>query len=161
MTPTRLSPVDPRLSDTLDLIQRVFSEHDGRIDPPSSMHRLALADLEQAARDGEVWVIGTPPVACVILSERGDALYLSKLSVDPSARGTGLGRRLIDLAERRARVTGCAALELQTRIELTENHVVFRALGFLETGQTAHPGYDRPTSLTMRKTLNRSPDARE
>ncbi|TIN50217.1 MAG: GNAT family N-acetyltransferase, partial [Mesorhizobium sp.] len=27
-------------------------------------------------------------------------------------------------------------------------------LGFRETGRTAHAGYDRPTSITMRKVLS-------
>ena len=44
-------------------------------------------------------------------------------------------------------------IELQTRVELTANHRAFRALGFVETGRTAHQGYDRPTSVTMRKRL--------
>jgi hypothetical protein len=42
-------------------------------------------------------------------------------------------------------------VELQTRIELVENHAIFAALGFVETARTAHKGYDRPTTLTFRK----------
>ena len=49
---------------------------------------------------------------------------------------------------------GKAALELQTRIELTANHAVFARLGFRETERTAHDGYVRPTSITMRKALS-------
>ena len=52
------------------------------------------------------------------------------------------------MAETRARALGLPVLELQTRVELTENHAAFRALGFAQTGATAHPGFDRPTSLT-------------
>ena len=44
-------------------------------------------------------------------------------------------------------------MELQTRVELTGNQRAFRSLGFVETGRTAHQGYDRPTSVTMRKRL--------
>jgi hypothetical protein len=47
---------------------------------------------------------------------------------------------------------GLDHLELQTRVELTENHATFRAMGFVETGRTAHPGYDR-TSITFRRAL--------
>ena len=49
---------------------------------------------------------------------------------------------------------GKPALELQTRIELTGNHAVFARLGFHETERTAHAGYARPTSITMRKALS-------
>jgi hypothetical protein len=49
---------------------------------------------------------------------------------------------------------GLPALELQTRIELTENHALFRHLGFVQTAATAHPGYTRPTTLTFRHPLH-------
>ncbi|MEL6795078.1 MAG: GNAT family N-acetyltransferase, partial [Pseudomonadota bacterium] len=68
-------------------------------------------------------------------------------------RGMGLARRLMESAAREARRLGLAALELRTRIELTENHSAFAALGFERTAETAHPGYDRPTSVTMRAAL--------
>jgi hypothetical protein len=40
------------------------------------------------------------------------------------------------------------------RVELTETHATFRALGFTETGRTAHPGFDRPTSITFRRPVD-------
>lgn len=95
--------------------------------------------------------MGTPPIACVILTERGNTLYLSKLAVDPPARGTGLARTLVNVAGMRARAQGLSALEVQTRVELTETRAMFGALGFEVTARTAHPGFDRPTSLTLRK----------
>ena len=39
-------------------------------------------------------------------------------------------------------------LELETRIELTENHAAFAALGYVKTGKTAPSGYDRPIGTT-------------
>jgi phosphinothricin acetyltransferase len=44
-------------------------------------------------------------------------------------------------------------LELETRIELTENHATFARMGFIKTAETAHPGYERPTSIKMRATV--------
>ena len=38
-----------------------------------------------------------------------------------------------------------------TRIELTENHATFAALGFAKVAETAHPGYKRATSITLRR----------
>ena len=46
--------------------------------------------------------------------------------------------------------------ELDTRIELTENHATFAALGFTKIAERAHDGYERPTFITMRKTLQRT-----
>lgn len=152
MTPRRAT--DPaEWPAILALLHQAFAEMDGRIDPPSSLHDLTPAGLTRQATLGEIWVIGTPPVACLFLTPRPGALYLGKLAVAASHRGTGLARQLLALAETRARALHLPALELQTRIELTRNHANFRALGFTETGRTAHPGYDRPTSITFRRPL--------
>lgn len=153
MTPYRVAPDAPCLSDLLSLIRDSFAYMDARIDPPSSMHRLTVADLSRNASDGEIWAIGDPVLACVILTDKPDALYLGKMAVAQAARGQGMSRRLVDIAEERARDKGLSALELQTRVELVENHATFARLGFVEVGRTAHAGYDRPTSITMRKTL--------
>ncbi len=137
----------------LALIRRAFAYMEGVIDPPSSLHRLTPQAIAEQAQTGEVWVIGTPARACVFLTPRPDALYLGKLAVDPPFQGRGFGRTLLDLAATRARAMGLPALELQTRVELTANHAAFRRLGFAQTAATAHPCYDRPTSLTFRLAL--------
>jgi ribosomal protein S18 acetylase RimI-like enzyme len=153
MTPHRAhDPYDwPAL---LSLIQTEFAFMDGRIDPPSSMHALTPDSIALQARTGEVLVLGHPPVACVFLTPKPQALYVSKLAVAAAHRGKGLARRLIDLAETRARALHLPALELQTRVELTENQATFRALGFVEVARTAHPGFNRPTSITYRRAVD-------
>jgi predicted GNAT superfamily acetyltransferase len=73
------------------------------------------------------------------------------LAVAETARGRGVARAMFAAAEDLARQNGLAFLELQTRVELTENHATFAALGFQKVAETAHPGYNRPTSITLRK----------
>ena len=134
----------------LGLIQRAFHGMEGRIDPPSSLHRLTPEAIALQAGTGEVWV--EPPLrACMFLTPKDGRLYLGKLAVDPALQGQGSGRRLVALAEQRARDLGYEVLELETRVELVENHAIFRRLGFVETGRKAHPGFDRPTSITFQK----------
>ncbi len=134
----------------LALIQRAFAGMEGRIDPPSSVHRLTAEGIAAQARTGEIWVV--PPLqACMFLTPKDGRLYLGKLAVEPALQGRGLARQLVALAEERARALGFAILELETRVELTENHAIFRHLGFVETGRKAHPGFDRPTSITFAK----------
>lgn len=154
LKPRRLLPGDPALAEVLALIRAEFAYMDGRIDPPSSMHRLDAAALEAQAAGQEIWTIGAPICACVFLTRAEDGLYIGKLAVHSSRRGQGLARRLVDLAEARARKLGLGWLELQTRIELTDNHRAFTAMGFRQTAATAHPGYDRPTSLTFRRPVS-------
>lgn len=150
MPPRRATGDWPAL---LGLIQRAFAGMEGRIDPRSSARSLTAESLAAMAQKSEIWVIGTPPQACVILTPRSGCLYLGKLAVDPARQGRGLGRSLITWAETRARALNLPRLELETRIELTENHATFQRLGFLETGRKSHPGFAQPTSITYAKAL--------
>lgn len=149
MVPRRLTTVEDARA-ALALIQAAFAYMEPRIDPPSSMQRLSITALLE---NGGLWGIGAPLRACVVLTARVDALYVGKLAVVDDARGTGLARALIAQAELEARRLNLPWLELETRIELTENHATFSALGFHKTDETAHPGYDRATSITMRRAV--------
>ncbi|MDK3016127.1 GNAT family N-acetyltransferase [Pseudodonghicola flavimaris] len=149
--PERLGPDAPQLAEVLALIRDSFAYMEGRIDPPSSMHRLTLQGLREQAQTAEIWGLGRPVRACVVLTPKPECLYLGKLAVAAAARRQGLARQLVDLAVARARVLGLPAVELQVRVELRENQAAFSRLGFVETGRTAHPGYDRPTSVTLRR----------
>lgn len=149
MTPTLAT--DPALwPGVLSLLHQAFAYMEGRIDPPSSLRDLTPEALTEQTAKGEIWVIG-PPIACVFLTPKPGALYVGKLATHPDHRNRGLARSLIALAETRARDLKLPVLELQTRIELSENHATFRRLGFEEVARSAHPGYDRPTSLTFRR----------
>ncbi len=140
----------------LHLIRAAFAYMDGRVDPPSSMHRLTIADVQRKAEAGDL--LGAYQdgklVACVTLSWRERDLYIGKLAVKEACRGNGIARRLVEAAEARARAAGLQQLVLESRVELTENHAAFARLGFVQTGTTAHAGYDRPTSITMSKDID-------
>lgn len=142
-----------RWDELLSLIRRSFASMDGLIDPPSSAHRLTPLSLEAKAREETAFLAtaGERLAGCVFLADKGNHLYLGKLAIDSAFQGQGIGRRLVEAAEDHARRLGRTAVELQTRIELTANHAVFARLGFRETARTAHPGYQRPTTITMRK----------
>ncbi|MEP6566453.1 MAG: GNAT family N-acetyltransferase [Mesorhizobium sp.] len=152
---TQLPADFERWDDVLALIMRAFAAMDGVIDPPSSAHLLSVDSLKAKAgeetaflalKDGRI-------VGCVFVQERPDDFYVGKLAVEPGFQGQGIGKQLMQAVEALARSRDKAAIELQTRIELTANHAAFARLGFRETEQTAHKGYDRPTSITMCKVL--------
>ena len=151
--PRRVLPTED-MSGVLGLLHQAFAYMDGVIDPPSSLHRMSLHDLKRDAEGNELWVIdagpGSTPVACMILTDKGNTLYLGKMAVADSHRGQGLGRVMIAHAAARAQALGVPSITLQTRVELEANHETFRRFGFEEIGRTAHEGYDRPTSVTFR-----------
>ena len=135
------------------LLSTAFAFMTARIDPPSSMAALTVDDLRAKAAAEDLFVIREKglPVACLFGAARADCYYVGKLAVAAPQRGLGFARALLQEAETRARALALPCLELQTRVELVENHAAFAALGFVETGRTAHPGYVRPTSVTMRR----------
>nr|WP_284166028.1 GNAT family N-acetyltransferase [Frigidibacter sp. SD6-1] len=149
-TPRRMRP-DEDFGPVLALIRSAFAYMDVRIDPPSSVHRLTADAMALRAATEEIWVLEDlgQPVASIILTPKADHLYLGKLAVAQDYRGQGLARQLVRHAATRAKALALPELRLQTRVELQENHRAFGAMGFTETGRSAHPGYDRPTSISF------------
>ena len=138
------------------LLKKAFAYMDGRIDPPSSLHRMTPQDvINFAEKEALLAVYGTHgrPVACLFATLRPDHVYLGKWAVDPAHQGQGYGQSLLKKVEQLARDRGAAYLLLETRIGLADNHAAFAHLGFREVGRTSHPGFDRPTSVTMRRDL--------
>lgn len=137
------------------LLTHSFAYMEGRIDPPSSLNRMTVETLREKAGEETLMLAwdGEVLVGCGYARDDGETLYLGKLAVDQAYRRRGILRSLIAYAEDMARADGKSALELQTRIELFENHATFATLGFVKSGESAHEGYDRPTSITMRKAI--------
>ena len=143
------------------LLTEAFAYMADRIAPPSSLTRMTLEDVIQKTEAEDVFVITEHqrPIACLFGTPADDAYYIGKLAVADHARGQGHARALIDAAERRALALGYNCLELQSRVELVENHATFARMGFVKTGETAHSGYTRPTSFTFRRPLPSPQDA--
>ena len=154
VSPARVTTSSSSIPAVLELIRSAFVPMEARIDPPSSMHRLDVEKIAAQCECGEVWVIGNPPDACIFLNVKGNHLYISKLAVRGHLRGQGLARRLVELAEDRARTMGLSGLELETRIELSENHEMFQRFGFAKIRDGTHEGYDRPTFIVMQKPVH-------
>ncbi|PDV87293.1 GNAT family N-acetyltransferase [Rhizobium sp. H4] len=155
MTIIRLDQSFTRWDELLALILTAFASMNGRIDPPSSALKLTTESLAEKAGTeiGHVAIEDEKLIGCLFLRPEADCLYVGKLAVLPEAQGRGLGKRLLATAEATAVALGLAALRLETRIELTENHAVFGAWGFSTTAEKAHPGFARTTFIEMRKML--------
>lgn len=141
----------------LALLRAAFAYMDGRIDPPSSLHRLDAAALADKARAETLLLAyaGATLVGCLFARPQPQTgtLYLGKLAVAAGYRRRGVAARLLAAAAALARAQRLGELELQVRVELYENRAAFARIGFRETATSAHEGYGRPTSVTLRKTL--------
>ena len=142
----------------LALLRESFAYMDSRIDPPSSLTRMGIDELKAKAAE-ETLIVATEGqnlVGCAFAAVQEECVYVGKIAVAQSARGKGVARAMLAAAEVLAHGHGRRFLELQTRIELVENHATFAALGFEKVAETAHAGYYRPTSITMRKRVAES-----
>lgn len=144
-----------RWDELLALIFASFAYMNGRIDPPSSALLLTPEALAQKARTeiGYAALDGDALAGCMFLQPEKDCLYLGKLAIAPQAQGRGIGRQLLAVAETVATELGLRSIRLDTRIELTGNHAVFGAWGFVRTAEKFHPGFNRITYIEMRKAL--------
>ncbi|MDI1262140.1 MAG: GNAT family N-acetyltransferase [bacterium] len=134
------------------LILDAFAYMEPRIDPPSSALRLTVPSMQADAGKGALLLAerGGDIVGCVFVRPKDDALYIGKLAVRPDLQGNGIGAKLMEAVRREARARGIKTLELETRIELFENHAAFARMGFVKTAENSHAGFDRTTSIVMR-----------
>ena len=138
--------MDPRPATAADLpairevVGAAYARYLSRMDrPPAPM----LADYGAAVDAGELWVTGQPVAGLIELTEAGDALHVGNVAVHPGSQGTGLGRLLMDFAERRAILLGHTRLSLYTNEVMTENQAIYTHLGYREVGRHADDGYRR------------------
>ena len=149
------NPRDVDQQALFDLLQGAFAYMADRISPPSSLTTMTLQDVSSKTAQEDLYLIrnGPTPIACLFGTPRENVYYVGKLAVSEGWRGNGFARSLIEAAALRAMDLGHSTLELQSRVELVENHAAFAAMGFLRTGETTHPGYTRPTSYTFQRRL--------
>lgn len=98
--------------------------------------RLVLGDPEEhiLAPGGRIWFAidasGTA-IGTVALRTDGDGIYeLTKMAVDPGARGRGVGRLLADAAIAEFGALGGSLLYLETNTRLTPAIALYESLGF-------------------------------
>lgn len=150
-------PVKLRQATEADLpsIQRVitaaYSTYLSRMGkPPAPL----LRDYGPAIRTGAIWVTGNPVVGLIVLTQVDDVILIENVAVHPDQQGSGLGRLLMEFAERQARKRGIQRLALYTNEVMTENQALYAHLGYRVTGRRAEDGYHR---IYMEKILPASP----
>jgi DNA-binding MarR family transcriptional regulator/GNAT superfamily N-acetyltransferase len=113
------------------LISKILGEY--AIAPDASREDAWIAE-----RDGQI--VGS---IFLMKSEDPDAAKLRLLYVEPSARGLGLGRRLVDTCIQRARQLGYRRVTLWTNDVLVAARRIYETSGFRLTGQSAHRSFGR------------------
>lgn len=108
--------------------------------PPAPM----LREYRAAVDAGIIWVTGTPVAGLISITRVDDDIMLiENVAVHPDQQGTGLGRRLMEFAERQARERGITRLALYTNEVMTENQAIYHHLGYRVTSRGTEDGYRR------------------
>jgi putative acetyltransferase len=122
--------------------------------PPQSNHLLDVATLAAPGVTFLVARAGARALGCgAIRRHDGELGEIKRMFVDPSQRGTGLGRRILAALEAEARRIGLKRLALETGIYQPEAIGLYRAAGFRDCAPFADYKPD-PLSLFMIKELN-------
>ena len=102
-------------------------------------------DYGAAVADAEAWValLDDGVVGFVLLVEEPDGLLLENVAVLPAHHGRGIGRRLLEQAERRAVELGRDRIRLCTHVTMVENHALYDRIGYAETARTSENGFTR------------------
>jgi len=123
----------------VDAAYRHYVARIGR--PPGPM----LADQAAVLERREVWIaeLDGAAVGLVVLDAEPDHLLLDNVAVDPAFQGRGIGRLLLEHAERRAAELGLPEIRLFTHETMTENQAIYAAGGFVETHRRTDHGFRR------------------
>ena len=136
----------PGIAACVDAAYRHYVERIGK--PPGPM----TEDYAKVIRERRVTVAesGGKVVGVLVLAVTGEGFLLENVAVEPSHRGEGLGKALLELAEAEARREGFGSIYLYTHERMTENLALYAKLGYVEYDRRAEKGFAR---VYMRKSL--------
>ena len=127
---------DPAAPDARYCLEAYFDELDERFEDGFDPERSISADADELTEPDGLLLLArlhAEPVGCGALKfHDGAPTELKRMWVDPSARGLGLGRRILAELEERARLHGATTVRLETNRSLEEAIGLYRSAGYAE-----------------------------
>lgn len=128
--------VDPAGADARRCLRAYVAELRRRSDAPMDPRRGSSAEPHELRPPAGAFLIayrGEEPVGCGAVKHRpGGPSDIKRMWVAETARGLGLGRRLLAELERLARESGAPEARLETNRELGEALAMYRSAGYAE-----------------------------
>jgi ribosomal protein S18 acetylase RimI-like enzyme len=89
-------------------------------------------------------------VGVIVLTVTDEGFLIANVAVDPSYRGKGLGKALLEFAEAEARREGFNSIYLYTHEKMTENIALYKKIGYIEYDRRSQGDF---SLVYMRKQL--------
>jgi ribosomal protein S18 acetylase RimI-like enzyme len=117
----------------------IYTERIGK--PPGPM----LLDFPAEIEAGHVWLDETngEVVGVLVQYETTQGFYIDTVAVVPHFQGTGVGKALLQFAEKEALRRGYDSIYLCTNVKMTENQIFYPRIGYVEYERKFDEGYDR------------------
>jgi DNA-binding MarR family transcriptional regulator/GNAT superfamily N-acetyltransferase len=132
----RIAVVDPGTADAQYCLGEYFAELGRRFDGGFDHSRSISAENHELTLPAGLLLMATlhgEPVGCGGLKFHGDEpAEVKRMWVSPTARGLGVGRRLLVELEREASAHQAPAVRLETNRSLVEAIAMYRAAGYQE-----------------------------
>lgn len=137
----------PRVAACVDAAYRHYVARIGM--PPGPMSE----DYEAVIHDLQTTVVEARGdiVAVLVLGVTHEGFLLENVAVLPEHQGTGIGRRLLELAEAEARRQGYDSIHLYTHELMSENLEMYARIGYEEYARRLELGLHR---VYLRKRLD-------
>lgn len=87
----------------------------------------------------------------IVFYTSNGVMHLENIAVMPSAHGKGIGRKLMEFCEIKARTLGHHEIELYTNEKMSANLAIYPKLGYVEIGRRFEDGFHR---VYFRKVLS-------
>jgi DNA-binding MarR family transcriptional regulator/GNAT superfamily N-acetyltransferase len=131
-----IRPVDPSHADARQCLRSYFAELDRRSDTPFDPATGSTAEPHELRPPAGILLVaylGGVPIGCGALKHHtGAPSDIKRMWVAESARGLGIGRRLLEELEARAAEHGDRSVRLETNAALTEAIALYRSAGYVE-----------------------------
>jgi DNA-binding MarR family transcriptional regulator len=153
----RVDAVDPSDPDAQFCVGEYFAELGRRFDTGFDPAQSISAEEHELRLPAGLFVVArlrSEPVGCGALKLHGsEPAELKRMWVAASARGLGLGRRLLGELEHLAAHNGARAVRLETNGSLTEAIALYRSSGYREVEPFndepyAHHWFEKPLTST-------------
>jgi DNA-binding MarR family transcriptional regulator/GNAT superfamily N-acetyltransferase len=131
-----IEPVDPDHPMARRCLREYFAELDRRFDTGFDASRSLRADPDEMRLPAGLFLLATlqgEPIGCGALKfHRDRPTELKRMWVASSARGLGVGRRILGELERHAAEHGSRTIRLETNESLVEAIAMYRSAGYRE-----------------------------